>query len=123
MESVVCLNMGTWRDIITTDSRAPKELKHTMNVPTLDAILMQYTGFKNKSGVEIYEGDIIKGKKGNSGRDTWEVYWNEKELEFGIRPVDNFRYRMHYKLNGIVKPEVIGNIYKNPELIEKESVK
>ena len=84
-----------------------------------NVILMQFTGLCDKSGKRVFEGDVIKGAKGNSGRDTWEVYWNIKELEFSIRPVDNFRDRMHYKLNGIVNPEVIGNIYENPALLKE----
>lgn len=72
--------------------------------------LMQYTGFKDKNGKEIYEGDIVE----YYDRD-WKVMY---DMEFGgymlVRPGDsyeNFQYDANQRM------EVIGNIYENPELI------
>jgi uncharacterized phage protein (TIGR01671 family) len=79
--------------------------------------LMQYTGLKDKNGVEIYEGDIIRVndeyKYGNDV-DALKVYYNESG---GFSPfVDLFDYDGMTFLDCYSDYEVIGNIYENPEL-------
>lgn len=86
--------------------------------------LMQYTGLKDKNGVEIYEGDIIKAKHDDGRYDTGEVVYGSKgafclylpEVATGIKkPLLNY-------IHGIMLAEhdfeVIGNIYENPELLK-----
>jgi len=69
-----------------------------------DNTLMQFTGLFDKEGKEIYEGDIvIEGYKGKYG--TYEVKWNVKGFNLGSEDGDEY--------------EVIGNIYENPELLER----
>lgn len=92
--------------------------------------LMQYTGLKDKNGVEIYEGDILLylPKKlfvdSEQSRRYGKVYWKEKDACFGL-----FTYRIDdraadydepFPMAGIEKHEVIGNVYENPELLEAE---
>ena len=75
--------------------------------------IMQYTGLKDKNGVEIYEGDIVKIKcydKNFIGK----VVFNTAHLEYQLIDKDNFYSEIWDKL----EPEVIGNIYDNPELLE-----
>lgn len=73
----------------------------------------QYTGLKDKNGVEIYEGDVVRTDWG--GGFTGEVkYWS---AEFGLERRPIFEPLTPFVRNEW-KLEVIGNIYENPELLE-----
>ena len=76
-------------------------------------ILMQYTGLKDKSGVEIFEGDIVKSTYSGLDKTVIEMHSFCYYLHDYALQSDDSEY---YTFNGI---EVIGNIHENPELLEK----
>lgn len=71
--------------------------------------LMQSTGLKDKNGVEIYDGDILKAYLNNTMY-IGKVYYEDGQW-FGA--CDYLDYAVAYS-----GAEVIGNIYENPELLE-----
>lgn len=74
----------------------------------LTSTVGQCTGLKDKNGKKIYEGDILR------------YTWNKKECIDVIvfePPMFTYRNAIRWDLN---EDEVIGNIYENPELLEKE---
>lgn len=73
--------------------------------------VMQYTGLKDKNGIEIYEGDIFKSIIGVNATVEWE-----KEGRFLGFTIDGKRRITYINREPLV--EVIGNIYENPELLE-----
>ena len=77
--------------------------------------LMQYTGLKDRNGVEIYEGDIIL----TSDDLRKQAVGNWKPKMRIIEWTDNKEYKTGFNLGKAQdnKCEVIGNIYENPELL------
>lgn len=73
--------------------------------------LMQSTGLKDKNGVEIYEGDIVK----NIYDEIYVVKWFDAGFHLEEKYNGGFDYsELHFGDN----KKVIGNIYENPELLE-----
>ena len=79
--------------------------------------LMQYTGLKDKNGMEVYEGDIIQTKDWHTDENGRCVlseansYMKKTIVEYTTKhPFIGFTFHD--------KCEIIGNIYENPELIK-----
>lgn len=99
--------------------------------------IMQYTGLKDKNGVEIYEGDIVRGYDfwGNKKTDpqekrTYPYVAEVKYGDYGDTACHNsygfyFDAKQSEELLGWQTPtisnldncEIIGNIYENKELL------
>jgi len=80
----------------------------------------QYTGLKDKNGVEIYKGDIVRYKISGSAI-VGDVRWSDKSAAFEKRAERSYIIGedWYYKpvASYLSSTEVIGNICENPELL------
>lgn len=77
-----------------------------------NAEYMQFTGLKDKNGIEIYEGDIIKRRTGYIFKMKLQKY-----------SLGGAGYSSVYGYNYMDGDKVIGNIYETPELLVWKKLK
>ena len=82
-----------------------------------DVILMQYTGLKDKNGIEIYEGDIVNVTMNYA--DTTLPHMGEivYDEEFGAFATKNLSGKTLLHNHCLHTLKIIGNIYQNKELL------
>jgi len=93
--------------------------------------IMQYTGLKDKNGVEIYEGDVLKWEVPpvlrkldykTPGPDNliYVCSWIERQCAFIFLSQHDYPHNENYFIYHVQDDlEIIGNIYENPELVDK----
>jgi len=81
---------------------------------------MQSTGLKDKNGIEIFEGDLVKAEEL-----VYEIFYDEIECGFKAEThqcdaANRLNVEGCFQLHEDEKEfyEVIGNIYENPKLIK-----
>ena len=96
-----------------------------------EADIMLYTGLSDKNGVEIYDGDIIQSvsemvrldtneKTGKIKTENYEVRWEPEKARWGRWKDNKFELLSGLDKGYLLKwYSVIGNIYENPELVDK----
>jgi len=108
-------------------------------------VYMQFTGLRDHNGREIYEGDIVTGpalvysiiSHWNNGcerhgesrpfrepeqkRQLYEIRYHEASYKLFERGTNEWTAVLNHHVSSMAKDlEVIGNIYENPELLERE---
>lgn len=80
-----------------------------LNIPEYKTCeIMQYTGLKDKDGVMIYEGDIVKWVDSDGNIRINDVFFKDG----AFRICNSF-----FEISEYGQLEVLGNIYENPELL------
>lgn len=89
-----------------------------------DIVLMQSTGLKDKNGKEIFEGDIVRTTRFLGRADEIGGFYEYEKDYAGVVKVlegswvidiGSVAVRLWSEID---EPEVLGNIYENPELLD-----
>ena len=93
----------------------PDEPREHRRLELEDCTLRLFTGYHDKDAREIYAGDILT----DWHKRLLQVVWRDGRFQFQALKKTNFSYADMYQwFDGITEfPEVIGNRYENPDLL------
>ena len=108
-----------------SDKIGEEGLLHILTFEVEKETIGQYTGLKDKNGKKIYEGDILLAPEWFGRLKCVCIYQQENNVNpiqgFGLYSYDSYfrKYNTLVESDEWDEFEVIGNIYDNPELLEK----
>jgi len=82
------------------------------SIPCKVNTIMQFTGLKDKNGIDIYEGDVLNC-------DNEFIFIKYLGCSFEGHFIKSNKLLIPIRNNNYSKWEIIGNIYENPELLNK----
>ena len=124
MGSVIVIDFEEGEVLIELELDDGSKARHFDDLDNIH--LMQNTGLKDKKGVEIYEGDIVKWSRlcmdfnlenYEERSDNFVVEWDVYNTGFVLGDGEVFLYK-----DISTELEVIGSIYDNRDLIQGDAI-